>query len=547
MRYKQKNTYVKVLFFLFILAALPFTTACTQQASRADKHQTALVTPAPAQKQARTLHLPHHPIPSQPTPRTTVSPTSTASPLPGTGTITPAPPLRVPGPTVNVGNGSPASCTETALDQAVQNVVANNGGNIVFQCGPNPVTIPITTQKTFSATVNGSAYAIDGGGQVTLDAGHRTRIFFVSDAFLISFTVQNLIIINGYTTGQGAGLYSGYKKNLTVQNCRFDGNISTSGGPFDGGGAIFIASEGSATITNSSFNNNRANNGGAINNLISTLHITNSIFTGNSALVSGSGGGGGAIYSDSGILTIANSVLSGNSAIFQGGGVFSYNGPDATHTTTITQTTVANNQVTGTGNQGFGGGIYNGRGPLTILSSTITGNRSSNQGGGLWNGDNAVITIANSTIYGNYAAGLGGGIMRTSGIITLMNSTLAANMVGSTGQGAAILGDASVTLKNTIITGTTPGKNCYTPLTDGGNNLQYPDTSCASSIPAKDPLLGPPDNNGGPTQTLLPQNGSPALDSGNINVCAAAPVNSQDQRGVSRPRGNGCDIGALER
>jgi len=61
-----------------------------------------------------------------------------------------------------------------------------------------------------------------------------------------------------------------------------------------------------------------------------------------------------------------------------------------------------------------------------------------------------------------------------------------------------------------------------------------------------DPLLGPLANNGGSTLThaLLP--GSPAIDAGDPAVCAAAPVNNLDHRGVARPQGSACDIGAVE-
>jgi hypothetical protein len=61
-----------------------------------------------------------------------------------------------------------------------------------------------------------------------------------------------------------------------------------------------------------------------------------------------------------------------------------------------------------------------------------------------------------------------------------------------------------------------------------------------------DPKLGPLADNGGPTRThaLLP--GSPAIDRGNTDVCSADPVGGVDQRGVTRPQGAACDIGAYE-
>ena len=57
-----------------------------------------------------------------------------------------------------------------------------------------------------------------------------------------------------------------------------------------------------------------------------------------------------------------------------------------------------------------------------------------------------------------------------------------------------------------------------------------------------DPVLGALANNGGPTQTLLPLTGSPLLDAIPPASCGAAV----DQRGITRPQGTGCDIGAVE-
>jgi hypothetical protein len=62
-------------------------------------------------------------------------------------------------------------------------------------------------------------------------------------------------------------------------------------------------------------------------------------------------------------------------------------------------------------------------------------------------------------------------------------------------------------------------------------------------------MLGPLADNGGRTEThaLLP--GSPAIDAIAEADCidlAGSPV-AEDQRGVDRPQGAGCDIGAFER
>jgi hypothetical protein len=75
-------------------------------------------------------------------------------------------------------------------------------------------------------------------------------------------------------------------------------------------------------------------------------------------------------------------------------------------------------------------------------------------------------------------------------------------------------------------------------------NLSYPDTTCPG-INA-DPVLGPLQNNGGRTWTMVLGQGSAAIDAGDDTICAAPPVNNLDQRGISRPQGLHCDIGAVE-
>jgi len=113
----------------------------------------------------------------------------------------------------------------------------------------------------------------------------------------------------------------------------------------------------------------------------------------------------------------------------------------------------------------------------------------------------------------------------------------------STGSVAAIT--------NTIIADNTSA-NCGGPgtIADGGHNLQFPGTTCGTTITTADPKLDTAglQNNGGPTQTIALEAGSPAINAGDESVCSAPPVNSLDQRGFVRP-GTGaanCSIGAFE-
>jgi hypothetical protein len=167
-------------------------------------------------------------------------------------------------------------------------------------------------------------------------------------------------------------------------------------------------------------------------------------------------------------------------------------------------------------------------------------------------------TVANSTITGNSAlggsnaAGQGGGVYNSS-TLTLLNDTIASNRVSGTGStGSDLYNDGgTVTATNTIVSVGTGADNCATAnsgtITDGGHNLDS-GTSCefAPASSNKDPKLGALANNGGPTETMALFMGSPAIDAGDDTVCAAVPVSAQDQRGVTRPQGAHCDIGAFE-
>ena len=233
-------------------------------------------------------------------------------------------------------------------------------------------------------------------------------------------------------------------------------------------------------------------NGGGIQNS-GTLTVTSSTISNNSA-------GGGGIFTE-GTTTVKKSTISNNSSAVLGGGIFS------DLALTVTHSTISNNSA-----NNDGGGIAS-FGALTVTNSTISNNSAGSDGGGISNADR--LTVTNSTISNNSAAG-GGGISDSS------NRTV---------------------LINTIIAGNVPGGDCSGGVLSLGVNLDSDDTCNLSPVfdlPGTDPLLGPLQDNGGPTEThaLLP--GSPAIGVG--EPCSLAT----DQRGVLREQGVGCDIGAFE-
>ena len=220
--------------------------------------------------------------------------------------------------------------------------------------------------------------------------------------------------------------------------------------------------------------------------------------------------------------------------------------------TTATNVTLSKLTIRG----GNGPGVAN-NGTLTINSSTISGNNSGE--GGIHN--NGTLQINNSTISGNVAfkfcltlnhchGGLGGGIYNR-GALTINNSTLSGNSAAVSGgniSGTAIL-------QNSIVANSPSGGNCNAVPTSHGYNLSS-DGTCVFNGPGDlnntDPLLGPLQNNGGPTQTQALLYGSPAIDGGNPNGCtdSAGHLLKTDQRGMPRPDKEdtgGCDMGAYER
>ncbi|MGH8099812.1 MAG: choice-of-anchor Q domain-containing protein [Chthoniobacterales bacterium] len=249
---------------------------------------------------------------------------------------------------------------------------------------------------------------------------------------------------------------------------------------------------------------------------------------------------GGGIDNQAGAtLAITNSTLGSNSAgsvgnpAVAGGGIFN-NG-----TLTIVNSTFSAN--TAGGISGAGGGIFNG-GTLTISNSTFSGNTAS-KGGGVYHANAAsTVTITNSTFSGNSALSYGGACFN-GGTMQITNSTLSGNSAITAG-GILVFGPLQIgnTVLNSGDSGATIDSFGEVTVISLGNNLSSDDARGHLTGPGDqintDPVLGPLQDNGGPsfTHALLP--GSPAIDTGNPNTLA------RDQRYYLR---NGSpDRGAFE-
>jgi hypothetical protein len=483
-----------------------------------------------------------------------------------------------------VGSG-PGTCTEAAFASAVTQV-NSAGGTITFDCG-GPATIPLTSEKVFvNAGDPNLVYTIDGGGLITLDGGGRTRHLLHGTGTL---NIQNIAFSGGLAQGAEDDASGGAIRSegawtvnwpiyLNLTNVTFTGNATSlttpPTPPFNpysyGGGALFTRF-GIVTVTGCRFVGNGAFNtaGGAIHVRSSTVTISGSAFTSNS---SNGRGFGGAIHIDGlsptptatgGTLQISTTDFTSNTARNQGGAIFFYLYPTKNESATFDTVNVVGNQVvdsSGTylGTRGHGGGISGDRGDVTILNSTIANNIAhSNAGGGTGGGlsltSSGTVTISNSTISGNRAEGInsdatGGGVVifGNSQPFAITHSTITFNLADYTGGG--ITSQSTGTLTNTIVAHNDSAAfadpfqdQCSTQLTNGGGVLEFPANNppCVGGVTVADPLLGPLAPNGGFSSTHLLQAGSPAIDAG-------ACVLPTDQRGVARPQGAACDLGAVE-
>jgi predicted outer membrane repeat protein len=302
-----------------------------------------------------------------------------------------------------------------------------------------------------------------------------------------------------------------------------------------GGG---VSNSGTLTLTNTTVSGNTAETGGGISNYQGTLALTNTTVSGNTA--SSDGGG---LYSSQGTLTLINSTVSGNTVEAGAGGGLANGG-----ILTLINSTVSGNTSVVNG----GGGLFNG-GTATLINSTVSGNTApQDAGGGLNNPGTATLT--NSTVSGN-TAGLGGGLYNFRGTLTLINSTVSGNSTGSSSGGLHSDG-GQIQLTNSIVADNLHGGDCWyypgsTITSSHGYNLDS-DGSCeltaSTDLPGVDPLLGPLQDNGGPTLThaLLPS--SPAIDAipWGTNGCGTSLIADQRWQARPQPAGGACDIGAYE-
>lgn len=252
-----------------------------------------------------------------------------------------------------------------------------------------------------------------------------------------------------------------------------------------------------------------------------------------------------------------------SSGSIRGGGLLVSSG-DAS----LERVAVYGNTIASATNAG-GGGVAVSGGSLTILDSTISGNaaygRIEGSSGGSASGGGVAIgaptVIRRSTVTANFTQSLGAGQFSSGGGVnagdetTLEHVTIAGNSSTSyadssgfrQGGNLYVQGSGLRSLAGSIIAGGTAvsGANCFIAsgaITEPARNISS-NGECAGATGVKNAnvQLGALANNGGPTDTLKPAVGSPA-----VNAAASCGTRSKDQRGGALPAGPACDLGALE-
>lgn len=474
----------------------------------------------------------------------------------------------VTGPTTISGAGERATVIDpNRLDRAFT-VDTAPGAAVVFE--------NLTVQNGYADLANGAAILnvdaaltirnatflsneADDGGAI-----HTSRATTVSSSRFL----ENLAYLNGGAIWTSA--------NLTVTDSLISRNETTVG---DGGG---IAVLGGATRVNRSTiarNTTVLEDGGGIWSQ-RPLFVTDSAIADNSSGGSAggifqrleqatlvrttvernqaAGAGGGLIALSQAGFTIRSSTISRNSAM-NGGGMYLVGDDDLLAQSDIRNSTIAWNTATSQG-----GGVLNNQTTLiqgSLIYRNAAGDGAGPQpgdGNGIYNIGPLLLTIRNSTIAQNGEGvafdGNGGGLYNHFGSTARLESaTISANSASTSGgDGGNIYNQAGATngvveAKNVIVHDAQTSGNCGgVAVTSTGPNLEQNTSggglSCGFSLFASttDPMFSPLAWNGGLTRTLALVAGSPALNVG--SGCAAV-----DQRGVPRPQGPACDVGAYER
>ena len=324
-------------------------------------------------------------------------------------------------------------------------------------------------------------------------------------------------------------MYNYSSSNPVLTNDTFSSNSATNGGGMKNDSS-------SPTLTGCTFSSNSAYNGGGIYNSSSNPTMTNVAFSNNTATGNTSiGGYGGGMYNGtSSNPIVTGATFSNNSAVWDGGGM--YNNSSSPSLTNVTFNgkmliTYASNSGGVTWSASYGGGMDNVSSNPTLTNVTFSGNTAS--------------PSPSSGIYYSFSINYGGGISNTLSNPILTNVTFSNNF-SHDGGGMENNDFSSIPrIQNTIFWGNTDDAGGQISDKGGTSNVKNSVVqggyAGGTNIITADPMLGTLGNYGGFTQTIPLLAGSSAIDTANDAVCPTT-----DQRGVHRPQGPHCDIGAYE-
>jgi hypothetical protein len=354
----------------------------------------------------------------------------------------------------------PSSLDTVDFQSGMQEYISNN----VIQLNGSPlptITDPLSIVGQFAFSSSNNLFAVSGEG--------KSSVFEVG--MTGNLTINNLQIENGLTTGDGGGILNeGYLTldSVTVSNNKAAmgggilnegyltlGNVTVSNNQAATGGGIL--NEESLTLSNVTVSNNKATNGGGIASILNTsLTITNSIITSNTAQGgNGTNGGngvsaaGGGLYLLNGSATLSNDTFTGNQAIGGNGGNGTYggNGVNGDGSFPANGSNGGNGGNGGSGGNALGGGLFVlGSSSLTMSNNTLSGNSALGGNGGIGgiggyggnggNGGTGVFSHPTGLSAGNggnggnggtAGAASGGGLYVGVGTVTLSNDTTSGN------------------------------------------------------------------------------------------------------------------------
>lgn len=357
---------------------------------------------------------------------------------------------------------------------------------------------------------------------------------------LIGLTLKNGLA-QGFGSGSGGGALGAggaifNQGDVSIHSCTFAGNKAQGGASGDGSGTYSGAGVGSAPVGG----NGGGPNGSVVYGVAGGFGGGGIAYDGGSDGGFGGGGGSGGPGGNGGFGGGAGAASGGGSANggFGGGG--------------------NNGNNHGGGGAGMGGAIFNDAGSLSIVNSTFTANGASGGtggnaaaggsgfGGAIFNYSGA-LSIASSTLAHNSAAAASGGTADGGALYSLDDRDCGAGgNVCANGSASSfdleysIFSNSSAAHDIAIITDSPPAAGTFDGLIVMSRDVTQ--FTISDFVGSADPQLSPLGNHGGWTPTMVPKSGSSAIDA---LTCTSGFVRD-DQRGVSRPHGASCDVGAVE-